>query len=157
MSDDIQRVFVKPPDFASVYADGVMLQIGEELSRLVFYQRGIEPSEDGSQMDKEREYVSLRFEVRLPRTALSDLADNIVELLKLKEKAWKMTKGRNKDDKVVESWWLLDGKIGRFLYNTDEDEIDGKAVEDLNAQYDDLIGRAKGRPQVEHDESDKLS
>ena len=156
MSDNIQRVFVKPPDFASVYADGVMFQKGSELCRLVFYQRGIEPTEDGSAMDKEREYITLNFEVKLPEWTLKNLAESIIQILEQGDKAWNMKNRRRKDEKVTESWYHLNKKIENFVYNTDEDEIDRKAVDDLNSQYDDLVGRVKGRPEVANNESDKV-
>jgi len=144
MSDEIRRIFIKPPDFASVYADGVMFQKGsDDLSRLVFFQRQIEPSEDGALMDKSTEYIKLIFEVRLPEYRLSQLAENVTEILDLGQKAWKMTKGKTKDEKVLHSWYVLNENIERFLYNTDEDEIDSKAVDKMDDQYSDLVGRTK--------------
>lgn len=141
MSDDVDNLYVKPPDFASVYADGVILQVGDDLSRLMFYQREVDPTEDGMGIEKEKERVVLKFEVRIPRYTLELLAENASELLKLKEEAFNMEQRHKKDEKVLASWYDLDTKIQRFIYNTDEDEIDSKEVEALEAQYNDLRAR----------------
>jgi hypothetical protein len=157
MSDEVQRVFVKPPDFASVYADGVMFQKSGRLCRLIFYQRGIEPNEDGSAMDKNTEYIKLNFEVRLPETTLGELAENITEILELDDKAWRMYKRHKRDEKVMHSWFNLTESIEQFLYNTDEDEIDSKSVQDMNDQYDDLQGRTSRRSKAKKNEPDQVS
>lgn len=155
MSNDIETRYDKPPDFASVYADGAIFQMTDTLTRLVFYQKEVEPTEDCSEIEKQKERVILKFEVRLDEYTVRHLVGGIKEILDLKDKAFKMERRHRSKERVLTSWYDLSKKIERFVYNTDEDEIDRKQIEDINTQYEDLKARtAKGAGRREYTEGE---
>lgn len=83
-------------DYVMTFADGVIVRLDGEVSRLIFYQDHIQL------LDKENRNSSaavIKFEVRIPYSGLKKLAEDINVLTSVVTKSFNLEKGKNDDVK----------------------------------------------------------
>ena len=158
MAEEPQRIFIKPPDFASVYADGVIVRLERQnLVRLVFYQKSLDPTEDGRALNRGTEYINLKFEVRVPQRALEEVTENLTEVFKLKEDAWKMQKRVKRDSFAKDSWYNFEVKSDMIVFGSEDFLTSQKEIQELGDDFENLKARAKKKKHGETpDEPNKV-
>ena len=145
MSEEIEVVYEEDPDYSTVYADNVILQIGETC-RLIFYQDVVKVTDD-HKIDKNTRRKRLKFEVRLPLTTVQRLTNNGSNLVNLHYHTLNLVQGK-KDPKVIEAWWKMHGRMRKSLYDTENFVVDAKTNQQLNDDLEELSGR------ISHSEKD---
>jgi hypothetical protein len=148
-----KKVYRKDLSYATVFADGVILRIDEDsICRIIFYQKGIEPNEDETSIDRTKDVIQLKFEVRVPQGVLERLFNFGAKLIKLEDDAYEVTE--NKDDpKLNEVYWRLRDKVDNFVYDTSSTySASNKEILELQDEYAELIGRAQRAPSTNKDE-----
>lgn len=145
MSDEpeVERNFSKPPDYSCVYADGVILQSSIDVSRLIFFQKEIEPSADGKKLQSKDPIYTLKFEVRIPHLALIALADNINDDLAFRNKIRELRATAGNETKALNSWGRMQDAVSKVLIDTDKENVSDVRVEDFKDRFEDLQGRAE--------------
>lgn len=53
-------------DYEVVYADNVILKMGNENSKLIFYQEVTKLNQNNGGIEKNKKYKQLKFEIRIP-------------------------------------------------------------------------------------------
>lgn len=139
-----ERTIEKDLDYSVEYADGIIAELGNTVSRLIFYQEVLEPSEDGKGLDQTSKVVRLKFEVRIPKNRLSILG-RMIELSSEME-AGADTRLRNatykfdwrrlspKDQESAKEWWKFKNKLSHRLIDTNDDSPTPDSV-DLSQKY----------------------
>jgi hypothetical protein len=148
MSDQPKRVFTKDADYAVVYADSVIYQGGAESSRLIFYQREVEPSEpNGERLETKPERITLKFEVRIPVHQLAGLVANINADNEARERQRAETKAAGEDAETIRAWFDLDEKRGDLLLDTLGVEVGDISKSELQAEFEKLRNHRLNRSQ----------
>ena len=97
-SDPVQSIKYSD-DFGTVAMDGVILRLESEMSRLLFYQEKLRfTSKD--EIDSKTEKL-VKFEVRLPSSAIMGLGKDIVWLMNLVARADEIVKSSKNNDITV--------------------------------------------------------
>ncbi|MGI9010172.1 MAG: hypothetical protein ACR2F1_03170 [Nitrososphaeraceae archaeon] len=74
MSQDNNVEYEQLPDYTVIYADNVMLQLGRDNPKLIFYQQPTKVNEGGTDIEKNKQIKILKFEIRLSNRALQRLS-----------------------------------------------------------------------------------
>lgn len=147
-----KKIYRKDLNYAAVFADGAILRIDEDLCRLIFYQKGIEPNEDETAIDKTKDVIQLKFEVRVPQRVLERLFNFGAKLIKLEDDAYELTENKE-DEKLDEAYWRVIDKTHSFVYDTSSTySASDKEILELQDEYADLIGRAQRTLSANKDE-----
>jgi hypothetical protein len=140
INDEIERTYEKDLDYATVYADNVILEFGEEMCRLIFYQEGLDLTENREAFDKSKKSVHLKFEVRIPHIAAVKLAINAKRLFDIWSRAQHY---EVKDEEVQKALARFNKRIESLLYDTRESMLESREVDKLRDDFEELIGRLR--------------
>jgi hypothetical protein len=144
---DIQ--YEKDDDYAVVYADNVIIRMGNENSRLIFYQEVTKLNENKKGFEKNKRCKRLKFELIIPTSAIRNMSDKASYLLKLREDALMVGWNKNKNPEVLDAWGKVNKRIEYTYYDTSNPSINDKEMQDLIDSAEDLIGR---RTQADKDD-----
>jgi hypothetical protein len=61
MSEKKEKNYVKDLEYKTHYADGIIVQISNRITRLIFYEEEVQPTEDEREIDKEKKHIKLKF------------------------------------------------------------------------------------------------
>lgn len=147
MNGKPKRAFTKSDDYATVHADGVIVQNTVSDSRLVFYQRELEPDDSKEKFTTDPERITLKFEVRVPRFILYGLAKNIEADTTFRGEVGNLSRDADEDREVLESWNALTDKLDRVVLDDEGKDIGDIHRADLKAEYDRLAGHKRNRAQ----------
>lgn len=111
--------YEQPPDYAVIYADNIILQLGDNNPKLIFYQEVTKLNDDGTDINKGKKCKRLKFEVRLPPHALENLSKMYLGMTQARNYALDSTKGNN-DKNVTRSWWEVENTLRTTIYDTED-------------------------------------
>lgn len=130
---------LKSNDYAVVHVDGVITQIGNEVTKLIFYQNMHLPTESDT-LDQNEITKVLQFEIRIPRTIMGWVAEYIVDAEKSIENANNAV--QNTDDEKIHSLKNeLHSKIENLLCDSMNDYSEDNEVRILLEQIGEMNGR----------------
>jgi hypothetical protein len=128
-------------DYAIVHADGIKLRLGDEVSKLIFYQEDLRPTEDGK-LDADEQHKILTFEVRLPREVLRRLSGFVVSGLEAVDRTWDaVDKIQDKKTKELHDKFL--DEIESYLFDTDPNQPSDRKIQEIVDRIYDVLGRAE--------------
>lgn len=133
-----QRIFQKSLNYAIVYADGVLFELGGRVSRLIFYQEELDINDDRNAIDKTRKVITQKFEVRVPHRILKRLSETVQNMSKLSDEVLKMTEGID-DEKVTDVWYRFQTNLEGIVYDTNDAKPNYQR--ELGEDYNELQGR----------------
>lgn len=139
------RRLEKNPDYFTAYADNVLVEIKDEVCRLMFYQNDIE-FENGK-LDKERT-DRLRFEIRLPRETLirfSRFVAGVTHLQAQIDEGIDFVSNPELDKKYDE----LNAKVDSLVYDSNPNIPHDNDLKKLEDDFTDLLNRVKRERQHE--------
>lgn len=145
MSDQPKRIFTKASDYATVYADSVIFQGGTDISKLIFFQREVEPTEDGAKLETKPEKITLKFEVRVPRVQLFGLAKNIEAEEAFREQGGNLVRLGGEDHESIQAWYNLSDKLDDVLIDAQGQDIGDVHQADIQAGIDRLKSHLDNR------------
>ena len=119
MSQDNNVEYEQLPDYAVVYADNVILQLGRDTPKLIFYQQPTKVNDLGTGIEKNKQIKRLKFEVRLSNRALQRLSAMALAMMQERKNALKSTEGQS-DDMTANAWWQFDKSMESVYYDTDD-------------------------------------
>jgi hypothetical protein len=128
-------------DYAVVYADNVILHLGTENSKLIFYQEVTKLNDNENDIEKHKRCKRLKFEITVPTSAVKKLSDNASYLLSLRDKALMFGWNKSSNNEVVNAWWKLNKRIESTYYDTSNPSLENKDIQDLFDSAEDLVGR----------------
>lgn len=132
--------YEKSPDYMTTYADGIVLQLGEEVSRLMFYQNEADIDTQSSSVKNKND---LRFEVRIPRTVLEQIAQSISDWVDLQDRLDEEVEGV-KDEETLQKQADFEYKINQsFIDPQFELANKEKKLADMQDEFEEITGRAK--------------
>lgn len=140
---------IKSDDYAVVPSDGVIMQIGDTVTKLIFYQKLHLPT-DQDMLDQDEVTKVLQFEIRIPRNIFRTVAEFISSSEKSIEIGHEVVSNTN-DQKIHSLNDELDYKIRNLLIDSNEDYSEDNEVVTLREKYGELNGR------LERDEKKKQS
>jgi hypothetical protein len=124
--------YEQPPDYTVTYADNVILQLGENNPKLIFYQEITKVNDSNNDIEKNKRCKRLKFEVRIPRSTLEKLSTIAFALLYAEKTTLKSTEGKD-DAKVTRAWYEVNNVIRSTVYDT---ENYGISQDDLMKFYE---------------------
>lgn len=132
--------YEKNPDYMTTYADGIVIQLGEDVSRLMFYQVDSDiDTESGSVKSNH----NLRFEVRIPRSALEQVAQTIVDYTDLQDKLDNEVHDVE-DEETLEKYSDFEYKINHSFFDPQfEMASKEKKLADIQDEFEEIAGRAR--------------
>jgi hypothetical protein len=140
-------------DYAVVYADNVILQLGSNNAKLIFYQIVTKVNEAGNDIEKNRICKRLKFEVRIPRHALEKLSTIAFGLIQAQKIALESTKGRNEAN-VTRAWYEVDKIIGSATYDTENYALNPDDFIKLQEASSNLAARMMSNQKPSDDSND---
>jgi hypothetical protein len=148
-SPDILK-YKKSPDYMTAYADGIVVQLGEQnVSRLMFYQVDADIETASNTVKNEH---SLRFEVRIPREVLIQIAESILDYDDFQAKLAENVEGV-KDETTLQKYYEFDSKIARSFFDPQfEIASKEKKLADMQDEFEDISERAKREKSNGHSE-----
>lgn len=109
----------KSLDYVTAYADGIIFEYGNNgVSRLIFYQKEPQISEDGKEFDRIEEIKRLKFEVRIPQIALGNISQNVQYRQGFQDKTLKLVQD-TKDEKIISEFINLSKEVSEILFDSD--------------------------------------
>jgi len=143
MSDENKPEIIKyekSPDYIITYADGIVVQLGNDVSRLMFYQVDSEIDTESSSVKNKH---NLRFEVRIPRTSLEQIAQSIVDYTNLQEQLDEEIEGV-KDETTIQKHADFEYKIDHTFFDPQFEMANKeKKLADIQDEFEEISGRAK--------------
>lgn len=118
MSENIPIEIEKDADYAVVFADGVLLQVKGNVSRLIFYRENLEVDETNADFDRTKKFTKLMFEVRLSYQnlrRLATMADNAENMLSASQRAMY---GLGYTNPLADQWEVLQQRVTRAVVDT---------------------------------------
>ncbi len=131
----------KSLDYASVFADGIILKLEDETARLIFYEKILEPTEDGKSLDTKKNILRLKHEVRISQTALEGFAIHAKKLMDIRAMLVRLAAKSKSAKGVPSAWGKVDSKLQSGLYNTDDYDLGKPSVDNFATDLEDLIMR----------------
>jgi len=133
------NAYQKVADYSTVYADGIVWRLEKDVCRLMLYQESIEPTKEGDMIERYEKRKVLKYEVRIPRETFRNLCAIGGRVLVAADKSDEITEGIQ-DDKVDEAYWKFNDHISELIFDT-EAGYDSKEIEQVDDNFDDLVGR----------------
>ncbi|HJU14424.1 MAG TPA: hypothetical protein VJ792_08225 [Candidatus Nitrosotalea sp.] len=128
-------------EYASVFADGIMIEIGDEVTKLIFYQNSKAPSDEGTLNPYEAVKV-LKFEVRIPQSVFERTSKHSLDLNQAIDQSYDAIEGI-KDEKINELHAEFTSKLQNYLFDSNLDYSQNNEVKEVIDQFYDLLGRCK--------------
>jgi hypothetical protein len=144
MHNEQEKELQKSLDYITMYADGIILQLGEDVSRLIFYQDDLELTDENTAIDNKKKVKQLNFEVRIPNSVAQRFVNNANQMYTLKNEPLRICQeDRESSSGVINRTWQdYLNKVTSVLYDTDDfDErytTDSNQVKELGKEYDRL-------------------
>jgi hypothetical protein len=144
MHNEQEKELQKSLDYITMYADGIILQLGEDVSRLIFYQDDLELTDENTAIDNKKKVKQLNFEVRIPNSVAQRFVNNANQMYSLKNETLRICQeDRESSSGVINRTWQdYLNKVTSVLYDTDDfDErytTDSNQVKELGKEYDRL-------------------
>ena len=145
MSDDqkiLPRHFEKSLEYATVFADGAIPQFGSSTGRLIFYTKEIEPSEDSLILLSRIPKRLLKFEVRLPREALTVLGKLISFRSDERVRVQAQVKQAGEREDVIKAWNKLTDGLDAVLEDSENVNVSDIDYDELENYGFELFGRS---------------
>jgi hypothetical protein len=124
-------VYEQPSDYAVISADNIILQLGDNNPKLIFYQEVTKINEGSDDIEKGKKFKRLKFEVRLPPKVLENLSKMYLGLIQARNFALESTKGNNNQD-VTRSWWEVEDILRTTVYDTENITISSEDLVKLS-------------------------
>lgn len=137
-SDLNEIKYEKSPDYMTAYSDGVIIQLGDEVSRLMFYQVDADLSDISNNV---KENKILRFEVRMPKDVLRQVAETIVNTVNAQDEAFEAVDGIENEE-INQKQVDLDNKLNITYFDPQIQLVNPNKNNQLQDELVDLIGRA---------------
>jgi hypothetical protein len=132
--------YEKNCDYMTTYADGIVVQLGEEVSRLMFYQDEADIDTNSSSVKNKHD---LRFEVRIPRASLEQIAESITDWVDLQDRLNDEVEGI-KDEETLQKQADFEYKINHSFFDPQfEMASKEKKLADMQDEFEEITGRAK--------------
>lgn len=132
--------YEKSPDYMTTYADGIVVQLGEDVSRLMFYQVDADIDTKSSSVKNEH---NLRFEVRIPRTVLEQIAQSITDYVDFQERLDDEVEGV-KDETTLQKHADFEYKINHSFFDPQIEMANKeKKLADMQDEFEEIAGRAQ--------------
>lgn len=132
--------YKKSLDYMTTYADGIVVQLGGEVSRLMFYQVDSEIDAESSSV---KNAYDLRFEVRIPRTSLEQVARSILDYVDLQERLDDEIDGVE-DETTLQKHADFEYKINHTFFDPQFEMANKeKKIADIQDEFEEIFGRAK--------------
>jgi len=144
--------YEQPPDYAVIYADNIILQLGDNNPKLIFYQEITRLNDEGTEINKGKKCKRLKFEVRLPSLALENLSKMYLGLTQARSYALDSTKGNN-DKNVTRSWWEVENTLRTTIYDTENITISPEDIVKLSEASSNLGQRLANN--IKNDKNDQ--
>ncbi len=137
MSDDAGCKYDKSLDYATVYADDAIVELDDDVCRIIFYQNAIEPTPNGTGL--EHPIIKLKHEVRLPERAFRLLCNYGKGAKDLLDRAYTETENVQ-DQAIIKKLNDLEDEIKNTLFDTGD--INYNRINQLEDKFEDVVGRA---------------
>lgn len=127
----------KDAGFHTVYADGVILQLGHDNCRLIFYQEQIEL--EGTENISQKN-LTLKFEVRMPRISFTKVCMDAVKASETLNLSANFTRGLPSEDSK-QAFFNLNRRIRTALFDSEDTSFTNKSeyFKDQFIRYRDQI------------------
>ena len=139
MSENIPLEMEKDPDYAVVFADGVLLQVKGNVSRLIFYRENLEIDQgNGNDFDMTKKHAKLMFEVRLSYQnlrRLASIADNAENILSASQRA---IFGLGYTNPLADQWDALQQRVTRAIVDTNR-SLNDKEERSTREMFNQLV------------------
>lgn len=131
--------YEKSPDYMTTYADGIVVQLSDEVSRLMFYQVDADLTDASNDVKEEK---ILRFEVRLPKDVLIQIAENIVNTTEAQNEAYQVIEGIE-DEILNRRYEEFNAKMNRTFFDPSIQLANTNTVDQIHDEFEDLVGKAQ--------------
>jgi len=142
--------YKKSEDYATIYADNVILQLGRRNCKLIFYQYATELNDDNSNIEKNKKCKKLKHEIRLPNDALERLFNDALTLIKMNNMAVNLV-SPEKEFNTRRSWWELDNTLESIYYDTENPILEKEELGKLKDALDNFSSRILKNNETEND------
>lgn len=144
----------KSDDYAIVHADGVITEIGSEVTKLIFYQQVHLPTKEDT-LDQSDMTKVLQFEVRIPKNVIRGISTYISQWSNYIDENTQATI-QAQDEKITNLNSDLASKLQNLLVDSNTDYSEDKEVSTLLEQVRELRDRlerqSKNNNEVEEPE-----
>lgn len=145
-------IYEQPSDYAVTYADDIIFQLGQYVSKLIFYQNITTTSSDSSELEKDKIVKRMKFEVRIPQITLEQLAKKSFLLIHTRNNSIKAV-STQKDKKTSKAWFEFDEALATKYYDTADHDISQKELLDLMDHAENFTARLDSNSNDEKDDN----
>lgn len=131
--------YEKSLDYMTTYADGIVVQLSDEVSRLMFYQVDADLTDASNDVKEEK---ILRFEVRLPKDVLIQIAENIVNTTEAQNDAYQAIQGIE-DEVLNRKYEEFNAKMNRTFFDPSIQLANTNMIDQIHDEFEDLVGKAQ--------------
>jgi len=144
--------YKKEEDYATIYADNVILQLGRRNCKLIFYQYATELNDDKSDIEKNKKCKKLKHEIRLPSDVLGRLSTVALQLTNLSNMAVSLASPQ-KEFNTRRAWWELDNELESTYYDTEKPTLEKENWDKINEALENFKTRILKDSNIQDDSS----
>lgn len=132
---------IRDDEYANVFADGIMMEIGDEVTKLIFYQNTKFPSDDDTLNPNESTKV-LKFEVRIPQSVFKRVSEHGLQSIQAIDQSYDATVDI-KDEKTNALQREFVDNLQNYLFDSNLDYAGNNEVQTMIDKFYDLLGRCQ--------------
>jgi hypothetical protein len=132
---------IRDPDYADVFADGIMIEVGDEVTKLIFYRNTKIPSDDNTLNPDEATKV-LKFEVGIPQSIFKRIAEHALSSIQAIDQSYDATDDVE-DEKINKLQQEFVSGLQNYLFDSNLDYTNNNEVKNMIDQFYELLGRCQ--------------